>query len=297
MTNPKLAHDTDNGRYYTDPGTGQQYMSVTNALSSISKPALVPAAVKVTADTAWDQLPRMVSTSRQNPTGPCARKKVENRCGTCRFCVTSHIKNQYETIWEERRDFGSLIHDHAEAHVTGKPLPPNDDATPYIGQYIAWAEAFDVNFDRDVEFTELTVFHRTLRYAGTADLGVHLHIDPDGNWTPGLRWLWLVDFKTSMTKPATAVYQEQPLQLAALRYPEILMGPNDEEYPVPEFAGAAVLNLRADSHAFIPLPAGPDVHKAFVACLDLAYFLHGQDLKTARPLEAPTTTAAKGTAA
>ncbi len=282
MTNPKLAHATDNGRYYRDPKTGDMYMSVTNALDSINKPALAPGAVKITAEMAWEYLPRMTAAYRIRN---CTPKRVADGCGRCPTCLTRQLKAEYRNIWEAKRDFGSLIHDYAEAHVTGKPMPDNEDVEPYIGQYIEWARRFGVDFDRDIEFTELTVFHRTARYAGTADLGAWLRLDPDGNATPDKRWLWLIDFKTSMSKPADVVYREQPLQLAALRYPELLMGPNDEEFPVPEFAGAAVLNLRENEHAFIPLPAGRDTHQAFLDCLDLAYFLHGQDLSGTKPLD------------
>lgn len=58
MTNPKHAHATDRGRYYTRPGTGEQLISVTNVLSeAVSKPALVPWAAKMTAEAAWDSSP------------------------------------------------------------------------------------------------------------------------------------------------------------------------------------------------------------------------------------------------
>ena len=61
MTSPVHAHDTDNGRYYTHPQTGEQLVSITNVLSSIAKPALVPAAVKITAETAADLVPLLVA--------------------------------------------------------------------------------------------------------------------------------------------------------------------------------------------------------------------------------------------
>lgn len=294
MSSPKLAHETDRGRYYKDPRDGELYMSVTNALDTVNKPALAPSAAKITAEKAWTVLPRMVALSRKPV---CDRSRVAAACGRCRDCLTREIKAEYKNLWETKRDFGTVVHDYAEAKVTGKPMPPNPDVEPYIGQYIKWAERFGVDFDRDIEFTELTVFHRTHRYAGTADLGVHLHLSPDLTVTPEKRWLWLVDFKSSISKPADVVYREQPLQLAALRYPEVLMGPDDTEHPVPEYAGAAVLNLREKSHGFIPLPAGPDVHAAFLHCLQLAYFLHDQDLKATKPLEVhPVTSLKRGAA-
>ena len=66
MTSPKHAQATDRGRYYTHPVTGQQLVSVTNVLGqSMAKPALVPWAAKMTAEAAWDALPRMVAALRR----------------------------------------------------------------------------------------------------------------------------------------------------------------------------------------------------------------------------------------
>lgn len=89
MTAPLHAREVKGkGRFYGTCGQdacpfGQdEFMSVTNAQSVVAKPALVPAAVKVTAAAAWDRLPSMVPTSRQPVDGPCSKARVANRyCG------------------------------------------------------------------------------------------------------------------------------------------------------------------------------------------------------------------------
>lgn len=289
MTAPLHSRDIKGkGRFYGTCGEpacpfgDDLLMSVTNAQSVVAKPALVPAAVKVTAEAAWSWLPRMVVTSRQDPAGPCAKRRVAERCGACRFCVTAAIKAHHRNEWDIKADFGSLVHDYAHAHVVGEPRVPNEDVVPFIRQYLLFLDRWGIDLDRHVEAAETTILSRKHGYAGTGDIWLHL---PTGRG--GTRQLWLVDIKTSLTKPANAVYADQELQLAGLRYAEKAVLPDDTEVDVPKFAGAALLNLRANDHALIPLPAGRDAFKAFVAAVQLQGFFHDQDIKAWSPLDAP----------
>lgn len=303
MTAPLHARDvTGKGRYYgrcgqdacpladiPDPGL----MSVTNAQSVIAKPALVPAAAKATAQAAWDRLPLMVATSRQPVDGPCARLRVAERCGRCRFCVTSAIKAEHKNEWEKAADFGSLVHAYAHAHVLGQPLPYDEDVAPFIAQHIAFLEAWRIDLDKHVEAAELTVVSRKYGYAGTGDLWLHLPLAWD--MTKGVavftawdrRKLWLIDGKSSLKKPAGVVYADQPLQLAGLRYAEEAVLPDETVVPVPRFEGAAILNWRAQAHALIPQPAGRDVFKAFLGAVELQRLFHSQDVKAWAQVDAP----------
>lgn len=303
MTAP--AHSLDvrgRGRYYgpCDQPTcplgndgGDLFMSVTNAQSIVAKPALVPAAVKLTAEAAWTELPRMVATSRQSPNGPCAQLRVAERCGVCRFCVTSAIKNHHRNEWESKADFGTLVHRYGHAHVLGGALPYDEDVAPFIGQYVEFLDRMGVDLDEHVEAAETTVFDRDHRYAGTGDVWIHLPVDPVSLAVDvkGQRWLWLVDLKTSLTKPANTVYADQVLQLAGLRYAPRTVLVNDQEIETPVFAGAALLNLRADDHALIPLPADKTAHAAFLDAVRLQRFFHDHvDTKAWSPLDVPTVT-------
>lgn len=303
MTAPKHAYDLrGKGRYYwrcgsdgcplaslPEPGV----MSVTNAKDVISKPALVPAAAKATAAAAWDRLPEMVATSRQPAEGPCARKRVAERCGKCRFCVTAQIKAEHKNEWERAADFGTLVHAHAHAHVLGQPLPYDPDVEPFIHQHIRFLEAWRIDLDRHIEAAELTVLSRKHGYAGTGDLWLHLPLSYDAvtgrttftGWNR--RKLWLLDGKSSLHKPVGTVYADQPLQLAGLRYAEEAVLPDETVVPVPKFEGAAILNWRRDAHALIPQPAGRDVHRAFLGAVALQRLFHAQDVKAWSQVDAP----------
>lgn len=290
MTSPFHARDIKGkGRYYgacseTCPFGEDVYISVTNAQSVVAKPALVPAAVKVTAETAWQYLPHMVRLSRQGPNGPngCEKKRVADRCGQCRFCLTAAIKREHQNQWDSAADFGSLVHTYAYSHVIGRPMPPDPDVEPFMGQYLAFLKAWGVDITKDVEAAETTIVSRKHGYAGTGDVWLWLPTGKDGKLE-----LWLVDIKTSRKAPVNRVYADQVLQLAGLRYAEKAILPDDSEVDVPKFAGAALLNLRSDAHQLIPLPADRAAHKAFVNAVGLQTFFHAQDTKSWVPLDAP----------
>jgi len=300
MTAPKHAQEIKGkGRYYTTCGADdcplgdELFISVTNAQSVIAKPALVPAAAKATAAAAWNLLPQMLATSRQPTEGPCAKARVADRCGRCRFCITSAIKAEHKNEWERAADFGTLVHRHAHAHVLGEPVPYDEDVAPFIAQHVRFLEAWRVDLDRHVEAAELTVVSRKYGYAGTGDLWLHLPLAFDAitGRTSFTAWdrrkLWLIDGKSSLKKPVDTVYADQPLQLAGLRFAEEAVLPDETVVKVPKFEGAAILNWRSDAHALIPQPAGRDVHKAFLGAVELQRLFHAQDVRAWEKIDAP----------
>jgi hypothetical protein len=286
VSEPRHRIDTDNGKYYQDPAGGPDLLSVTNVLNEWSKPALPPAAAKVTVEYLIDNLPRAVVAARR----PDTREEF-----------AKEAKAQYETVWEARRDLGVKVHHHAEAHILGQPIEPDPDVAPFLDQYVAWLASMGVDVEQDVEAAECTVLNREVGYGGTSDLWVHLRFDSDptpqhprwkGRKNPGPiptpSGLWLIDIKTSLTKPASAVYRDHITQLAALRHATVALAPDDTEMPVPEFVGAAVLNLRTDSHALIPLPADAEAFAAFRGLLAAARYAHALDMTPYKPIAAPT---------
>lgn len=284
---PKYARETDHGRYYQDPLDDALVPSCTNVLDEWSKPALPPAAAKITADYIIEHLPAAVRASLR----PEVLKEF-----------LRVAKSQYKRLWDERRDLGALIHRHVEAHVLGAPIAPDERVDPFLASYRAWLADFGVDLAADVQSAEITVLgRREPRYGATADLWVYLDF-PDEWSAPDPRFkgrnpapvhtpsgLWLVDIKTSVTKPASARYREQALQLAALRFADAALLPDDTEIPVPEFVGAAILNLRrtTSGYGFIPLPADADAFAAFQALVNVARYAHGLSLTPYKPAAAP----------
>jgi hypothetical protein len=288
MTSPKQARDTDYGRYYTHPVTGEQLVSITNVLDSISKPALVPAAVKITAETAANMLPQLVASVL---VPQCKPKRVADECGNCTPCLVKTIKRQHKVVWEHARDTGTLVHDHAEAHLTGRQIVLDPEVEPFMKSYLQFLADFDIDISKHIEAAELTVAHPPLGLAGTLDVMAWLRLD---GYVPGhavtqlpgdKRALWIYDIKTSLTKAADVLYREQPLQLAAQRHCKEAWLPDGSVVPMPRgVVGAAILNLRADGYEFIPVPSGEPEWKAYQGLLTGTHWLHQDLTKGLRPV-------------
>lgn len=254
MTQPRHARDTSRGRYYSDPAGGPDLVSVTNVIdTAVNKSfALVPWGVKVTVEHVLDNL-----------------DAVADRATNDRPALTRELKALHREAKERAADLGDRVHAAAEAHVLGAPVADDLEVRPYADQLRRWLTSWGVDLAKHVEATEITCFHRRLGYAGTADLMVWL---PTG---PGRRLeLWLIDYKSSATRPAKSVYPENTLQLAALRYCETVLLPDDTDAPMPRIEKAGVLNLRSRSHALVPMPADRSAHRAFRGALESTRWLH-----------------------
>lgn len=252
MTDPKWAVATERGRYYRDPAGGPDLISVTNCLSAIAKPALLPWAAGMAADRV---LAEPIAVARRARTEPAALR---------RDLVAAH--RQYT---ERAQNLGTRVHNRAQAMVLGVPYPADPEVEPYARQLARWFRLWQIDLGADVEAVETTVMHRQYGYAGTGDLWVWL---PTGRYRR--RQLWLVDYKTSARKPVDTVYDEQPLQLAALRWaPEWLL-PDDTSEPAPRAHRTALLNLRPRGHAFIEVPSGIEQFRGFLAAMRTARYLH-----------------------
>ncbi|MEU3851782.1 hypothetical protein [Streptomyces sp. NPDC029554] len=254
MTNPKHARDTAQGRYYTDPAGGPDLVSVTNVIdTAVNKSmALVPWGVKVTLEYALDRW-----------------NVITDRVAEDRAALTKELKAVHRDVREQAADLGDRVHDAAEARVLGAPVADDPIVTPYVAQLDIWLASWGVDLNEHVEATEITCLHRRLGYAGTADLMIWLPTGPGGRLE-----LWLIDYKSSATRPAKSVYPENTLQLAALRYCESVLLPDDTEQPMPAIERTGVLNLRAGSHALVPMPADRVAHRAFRGALETTRWLH-----------------------
>lgn len=302
MTAPTHAHDTgDTGRYYRHPDTGELLISVTNVADSVKdKPAmeaLIGWGVKHTAAYFADHLPQAVAAS-MNP------DSLDD--------FVKRAKQERNHVRDEAAALGTLVHAFAEAHILGTEvdlvafartqwadeLRGADDpdvlevlvdrahqlaaeAPAFVDQYLKWLTEFGVDIREHVEASEMTVASPTHGYAGTLDLIVSLPLDPATNqWGPR-RHLWLVDLKTSRTRPRTQTYPSHGLQLAAYRWAEEAWTPQGI-VPMPQgITGTAILNLRRQGprqdrgYGFINITTTPADHATFVNACHAVRWLHG----------------------
>jgi len=266
VTDPRLAQATERGRYYRDPAGGPDLLSVTNALSSIAKPALLPWAAGCAADAV---LAEPIATARRARTEPTALRK--------------ELVGLHRGASERAMNLGTRVHERAVSIVLGTPYPDDPEVEPYAVQLARWFRLWKVDFERDIVGIESTVFHRKYGYAGTGDLWIWLPTGPHGR-----RQMWLIDYKTSAKKPATTVYDEQPLQLAALRHAPLIILPDDSEEPAPKATRTALLNLRPRSHRLIEVPSGRPQFRGFLGALETARYLHSAPAPGAYPTVVPS---------
>jgi hypothetical protein len=292
MTEPKFAQNMPGkGRWYVHPETGEMWPSVTNVLDmSVSKPALVPWAAKAVAEKAYGELPRLVASALVQP---CKPKKVENECQKCTPCLIKELKRQPNFVKDTAADLGTRIHDRAEAHVLGTPIPPDPEVEPFAVQLVRFFHDFGVDLEKDIVATEATVINRKVGYAGTGDLWVRLRIE---GWAR--KRLVLIDYKSSSTRPVLSAYAENAEQLAALANAETILLNDGTEIEAPQgIKDVFVLTLRSNGYALIPMPLTGTLDESFEAfkgALANASWLHSQ--YGVKPTAATPVTAAKAVA-
>jgi hypothetical protein len=230
VTAPALAVETAHGRVYKHPITGETAISVTNAIKSLDKPALVPWAAKMAAEYAvknWDTL-----------AGLDERERVDL------------IKGAHRRRADSAADLGTAVHDVIDRWVTGEAMPDwPADVAPFMDQFLDFLVARSPDFLR----TEVTVWNRTHGYAGTFDWLAYI----GGRLTLG------------DTKTGSGVYAEVGLQLTALAHGEFIVLPDGTEEPMPDVDVLGALHLRPRSWALIPVTRTSETWRAFLACLEL----------------------------
>jgi hypothetical protein len=230
VTSPPLAKSTPNGRVYEHPITGETAISVTTAIKSLDKPALVPWAAKMAAEYAvqnWDLL---------SPLGDEERIDL--------------IKGAHRRSSGKAADLGTAVHDACDHWVRNEPMPSWEKGVePFMEQFVDFLEKRRPEFVR----TEVTVWNRTYGYAGTFDWLAYI----GGRLTLG-------DHKTGK-----GVYPEVGLQLTALAHAEFILSPDGIEEPLPEVELFGALHLRPRSWALIPVQRSEETWRAFLAALEL----------------------------
>lgn len=250
----------NNGRFYV--WNRERFYSVTTILSGgLPKEALIGWAAKMTAIGAIREHSKIATLldgeDLANPSN------WDDETGKP---ITAGAATAYKLLWGyrfETRDkaanLGTLVHDIAEAHVLGKPIPEApEEAEPYVESLLRFLEDFQPEF----EAVEAPVFSRKERYAGTLDaiatfptLADHPDYAHLGR-APRL----LLDYKSGK-----GVYPEVGLQLAAYRYAETFLGmPDGSEAPVPEVDGGAVIHLRPDGYELVPVRCDAEMFRMFL---------------------------------
>lgn len=225
MTQPTNSQQTDAGRLYTWPPTGETFTSVTTILNVLNKPFLGKWKAKQAAEYAighWfdaEFIERVVT----DPTG-----------------VIDEIAKASDRTADGASDIGNDVHAWVECYIKGEtwdgPEPP----------HAAFFKAWEAVYKPKYVMCESTVYNRSEGYAGTMDI---MAVVEEQNT--------IIDVKTGK-----AIYPEVALQLCAYKNGEFV-GVDNKEFAVPMVTAGAALHLRPRSYKYIPVRVDNEVWQSF----------------------------------
>lgn len=236
MTKPALAFQTDVGRMYRHPVTGEVVPSVTTIITGgVPKPELAEwrlrfAAKKTVAE--WEELSTWPLEDRS--------KAIERY-------------PQFHT--DQASALGDWVHAAAEQYAKGHDwTAPNEtyhceNVAPHMKQFGLFLDAYQPAFSH----AEVTVWNRSVGYAGTLD------------------WIAVINGLVTLgdTKTGKSVWPDVALQLSALRHAEFIVAPDGTELPMPGIDQSAVLHLRPRSWSLVPVEDGDINWGCFQAALEV----------------------------
>ena len=244
--------DTDKGRFYTHPVTGEQLVSVTTVLGATENkaPYLTPWSARLAAEFAVSNLKMLLAL---------VNEKGEQ-------AAIDLVKDQAKNLRELKADAGTYVHKVAEALILWAASPEGtgrDIALPVLPDHLVGAEYDDdpledvvdwmiqgfanfvSAFNPEFEAAEMSVYNRTLGVAGTLDMIIVLHgyaLTTDGRFVaaPGNRLTLCVDIKTGKFDKTIRE------QLAAYRRMKEALMPLGEVVSMPATHAGAILHLRPE---------------------------------------------------
>ncbi len=212
---PALTRRINRGRGHSYILDGEPVISVSGIKDMLPKPALVKWAADGAAGYVidfWDELLEMKPSER--------------------FKMIS--KSPYASR-DKAAVRGTTVHGYAEKLSKGAEL---DDVPDALRGYAQAAANFLDDFEVEVSLTEISLFSRRFKYAGTADLigtGLVKRGRPE-------RVLAVMDYKTSQS----GIWPETALQLGLYAGADFYLDGDGEEMPMPDIAAMWGVHLRED---------------------------------------------------
>jgi hypothetical protein len=255
--------------FYRDPATGERLRSVTTILGQGSpKEALVHWAGRLVAETAMDNLPRLVRASRR----PEDRREV-----------TDWLKRAHTRKKDERAGLGSAVHELIEAHILGTPVPSGIASDPEMRPYVRHFQAFVDEWEITFTASEMVVAHYDERYAGTLDYRLRSPLLAAALQAPSPDLEILGDTKTGGELDKTTydghvhgVYPEAGIQMAAYREAPYGWLRDGTRIPMPPAHDiGVVLHLRPEGYRLYPVRCGAAEFEVFRTIRQVAEFQTG----------------------
>lgn len=243
------------GQYY-NPITGEKAPGVTGILNNLPKDGLIYWSRAKVAEFAVNNagaLVQMLLNAHSAADYEKSKKAAED-----------WLKNSPSRETQQSADTGSSVHSLVETMSRGEPLGfVHPDFQPYVERYDRFLQKYQPEF----EYIEDAVWSETYGYAGTFDAIAKI----DGERL-------ILDTKTTRGKD---VYSSVSLQMCAYSRADWLITASDAprslsdtsppelvQTPMPPVDGAAVIHLRPDSSAIVPVDIhDPDIWETFLHLL------------------------------
>ncbi len=250
MSAPIHAKTTSKGRTYQHPRTGETAWSVSTLIKGgTPNGALVGWASRTVAEYAvanHRQLSQMLEAVRiqKDPANDKRYLGVVSDPDAVAGAV-SWLSGSGNRDRDRKADLGSAVHEEVENIILGKPRKAewDGDRAPFKPHW----DQFVADFAPEFIASEVTVWNRTEKYAGTLD------------------WIAKIGNKVVLgdIKTGKGVYAEAALQLSAYAHGEFALLPDGSEEPLPVVDGAVVLHLRPDGYSVVPVHLSDEVWDAF----------------------------------
>jgi hypothetical protein len=273
MTKPAQARQSrdDAPRTYAWPPLPPhefEVISVTSALKAFPKPFLIPWAVKMTAERAVDKYELL------------GKLKEADEKGAIKW-----LKDARWSDTSDKADRGTIVHAALEGYIAGKGVDEDAIMADLIEarvpknlhrsalKMVAGLMDFLDDEEPEIYWSESTVYSRTHKYAGTADLIARVRVG-------GQRVPAVLDVKTSKS-----IYDEVGLQLAAYAMAEFVGQDDGTEAPLtpngePIRHGVVVRPKPGGGYERATFSLAPELLDVFLACKTLA--LSGETVRAAR---------------
>lgn len=185
MSDTVIRTDDETGQRFYEID-GENFWSVTTALSIINKEGLPRWSASLAAAFAFEELPTILSASMVLPCGRTYYKckhdwrephiAGECPCRRCETCVRKQMVEIHNGEKTRRANEGKSFHDVAEwwALHDGEWIGYIDTVAPYVEAFRAFIAEYGIE-PGDFLWTEAIIINRTQRYAGTTDGVLQIH--------------------------------------------------------------------------------------------------------------------------
>lgn len=252
MTQPARAIQTPNGRVYPWPSTKPyefQARSVTTLLGA--------------------GIPKTLHYWAAKQVAEFAVQHVESWRGLPYKAAFELLKESPWRTRDGKGEIGDKVHDFVEQYtgdVIGGatadpeyvlPLPFDPDVLGYCNAFLA----FNKKWKPEYTHSEVTIYSRTHRYAGSTDNIANFDFEDGRGPVPTI-----IDYKTSKR-----VYDDVGFQLVAYAKGDFIAGDDDEELPLPEIRDGLVVRLGPDGkYTAVPFHMTDELFDVFLAACVIA---------------------------